>query len=165
MPLTLPDSTRCFVDSTIFYYSLVPTPGISDPCSDFLDRIVAGKIAASCSIPVLADVLHKIMMYEAVVKTGRPRSGIVGWLKQHPETLDQLTEHQVAATRLALLPLELLPSDGQLLAHASRVSVNNRLLTNDAIIVASMHQNGITHLVTNDNDFDQVPGITVWKPR
>ena len=39
------------------------------------------------------------------------------------------------------------------------------LLTNDAMIVALMRRHGVTHLVTNDNDFDRVPGLTVWKPR
>ena len=26
-------------------------------------------------------------------------------------------------------------------------------------------KHGITHLVTNDNDFDRVPNLAVWKPR
>ena len=62
MPLGVPDGTLCFIDSTIFYYSLVPTPGLSEPCSELLDRIVAKKVRACCTVPVLADVVHKVMM-------------------------------------------------------------------------------------------------------
>lgn len=44
-------------------------------------------------------------------------------------------------------------------------SRNHGLLTNDSLIVALLQRHGITHLATNDDDFDRVPGITVWKPR
>jgi predicted nucleic acid-binding protein len=39
------------------------------------------------------------------------------------------------------------------------------LLTNDALVVALMRRHSLTNLVTNDDDFDTVPGLTVWKPR
>jgi predicted nucleic acid-binding protein len=58
-----------------------------------------------------------------------------------------------------------LPLDNTLLSFASRVALQHGLLTNDAIIVALMQRHGIIHLATNDDDFDRVPGITVWKPR
>ena len=48
---------------------------------------------------------------------------------------------------------------------AADISSEAGLLTNDALIVAAMRASGIRHLVTNDDDFDRVPGITVWKPR
>lgn len=42
---------------------------------------------------------------------------------------------------------------------------SEKLLLGDASIVVQMQRYGIVHLVTNDDDFDRVPGITVWKPR
>jgi predicted nucleic acid-binding protein len=165
MSLDLPDGTSCFIDSTIFYYALVPTPGLSDQCSDLIGRIIAKKLDANCTVQILADVVHKVMMYEAVAKTGRHRSGIIGWLNQHPEVIDHLTDHSVAANQLNALPLILHPVDGPLLVSAAEVSSKHRLLTNDSLILAAMQRHGITHLATNDDDFDRVPGITVWKPR
>jgi predicted nucleic acid-binding protein len=52
-----------------------------------------------------------------------------------------------------------------LLNEAATISLQHGLLTNDAIIVASMQRHGLTNLATNDDDFDRVPGLTVWKPR
>jgi predicted nucleic acid-binding protein len=49
--------------------------------------------------------------------------------------------------------------------EAAAICQAHGLLTNDALIVAVMQRHGITHLATNDDDFDRVPGITVWKPR
>lgn len=32
-------------------------------------------------------------------------------------------------------------------------------------LVDTMKKLGLAHLATNDHDFDQIAGITVWKPR
>jgi predicted nucleic acid-binding protein len=61
MPLNLPDGARCFVDSNIFYYALVPTPEVSQPCIELLDRAIAGQVSLMASVPVLSDALHKVM--------------------------------------------------------------------------------------------------------
>jgi predicted nucleic acid-binding protein len=37
-------------------------------------------------------------------------------------------------------------------------------LTNDALIVVVMHDNGLTTLASLDADFDRVPGITRYAP-
>ena len=52
-----------------------------------------------------------------------------------------------------------------LIERAAGLSVQHRLLTNDAITVASMERLGLTNLATNDDNFDTVPGFTIWKPR
>lgn len=67
--------------------------------------------------------------------------------------------------RLGVIPMQVLPVDEQLLRDATRIAVQHGLLTNDAMIVALMQRHQLTHLVTNDNDFDRVPGLTIWKPR
>ncbi len=52
-----------------------------------------------------------------------------------------------------------------LLPTAVAIAQAHKLLLCDAIIVALMQRHGITHLATNDDDFDRVPGINVGKPR
>jgi predicted nucleic acid-binding protein len=53
----------------------------------------------------------------------------------------------------------------ELLRTATRLAVTHGLLTNDSLIVAQMYRHQLTHLVTNDDDFDRVPGLAIWKPR
>jgi predicted nucleic acid-binding protein len=38
------------------------------------------------------------------------------------------------------------------------------LLTGDALIVAVMQAHGLSHLASNDTDFDRVPGLTRYAP-
>jgi predicted nucleic acid-binding protein len=52
-----------------------------------------------------------------------------------------------------------------LLERAADLSMRYRLLTNDAITIAVMDKLGLSHLITNDGNFDALPGLSVWKPR
>ncbi|GMU21552.1 MAG: hypothetical protein AMXMBFR13_16450 [Phycisphaerae bacterium] len=105
------------------------------------------------------------MTSEAAQFTGRDRAGIVGYLGKHPEIIKRLVEYPQAMERLGVVPMTILPVDEALLRRAACLAVQHGLLTNDAMIVALMERHGIGHLATNDDDFDSVPGLTVWKPR
>lgn len=165
MPLDLPDGVSCFVDSNILYYALVPTPTLTEPCLEFISRVVAGKITMTVSIPVLSDVLHKVMIAEAAQIAKRDRAGMIGFLGRNSEIIAQLVEYPKASERLAMLPKRILSLDETTLQETSALAVRYRLMTNDAIIVALMQRNGIEHLVSNDDDFAAIPGIRQWKPR
>lgn len=165
MSLSIPLGTTCFVDANILYYSLVPMVGVTERCLAFLDRIVANEITACASVAVLADVLHKVMISEVAQITGRDRAGLVGYLGKHPEIIAQLVQYPLVMDRLAVLPLTLLQIDPVLLDHAASLAVSHRLLTGDATILALMHRHAISDLVTNDNDFDNIAGLRIWKPR
>jgi predicted nucleic acid-binding protein len=82
MPLDLPDGGKCFVDANIFYYHLVDTPPLSDPCTTFLERAANGTIEVYTSLPILADAVHKVLLTEAAMKFGQNRAGLVNWLQR-----------------------------------------------------------------------------------
>lgn len=165
MPLDIPDGAECFVDANILHYALVPTFETSSSCLSFLDRAVEGLISLSVSAQTLCDVLHKVMTSEVAEITGRNRAGIVGYLKKHPNIIKQLVKYPQTVSRLDIVPMRVLSVDQSLVDSVPQIAQTHSLLTNDAMIVALMRRNGLTHLVTNDDDFDRVPGITVWKPR
>lgn len=67
-----------------------------------------------------------------------------------------------ATVRDLRLPVEAITLE--LLARGADLSAQHRLLTNDALTLAVMEKLGVTALATNDDDFDAVEGITVYKP-
>lgn len=105
------------------------------------------------------------MLAEVSQRFGRRRERLVGWLKQHPEALAELPKTGEVCDRIAQLRLSILPNDWTMLPTVIGIAQAQRLLLGDASIIAQMQRHGITHLATNDDDFDRVPGITVWKPR
>ena len=54
--------SRVFVDSNIFIYHFT---GVSNECSDFLERCERGKIHATTTVSVVLEVLHCLMIVEA----------------------------------------------------------------------------------------------------
>jgi predicted nucleic acid-binding protein len=161
---TIPDGVVCYLDATIFYYHLVDVPPLSNDCSDLLARIEQGHVQSVTSSVALAEATHKVMLAEVVQRHGVDHRGLIARLKRHPDLLDGLTNHaQVAATVRSLrLPVEAITLE--LLARGADVSSQKRLLTNDALTLAVMEKLGVTILATNDDDFDAVEGITVYKP-
>lgn len=158
------DGVVCYIDATIFYYHLVGTPPLSDDCSDLLKRAETGRIAAVTSPVAIAEATHKVMLAEIVERHGLDHKGLIARIKRHPELLDGLTNHKRVATTVRALNLQVEPITLDLLASGADLSVRWRLLTNDGLALALMEKLGVTNLATNDDDFDSVAGITVFKP-
>ncbi len=165
MSLALPTGSVCFLDTNILYYHFVGNYAESPACSQLVERLVLGDLDAFCSFPVLADLVHKVMMAEAHAKMPTGKTGLSAQLRQAKSTVQQLTAFAQIPGQLKSIPLVVAPVGLEHLAAASAISRSEGLLTNDAIIVALMREHGIIHLATNDDDFDAVAGITVWKPR
>ena len=165
MLTAIPDGVVCAtLDATIFYYHLVDASPLSDDCSDLLTRIEQARVQGVTSSVAIAEATHKVMLAEVVQRHGVDHRGLIARLKRHPELLEGLTNHQrVAATVRSLrLPVEAITLE--LLARGAALSSQQRLLTNDALTLAVMEKLRVTALATNDDDFDAVEGITVYKP-
>ena len=105
------------------------------------------------------------MLADAVSTHGLDRKGLVARLKREPQLLAGLGKHQAVITPVRSLNIQIGLVTPDLLETAAGLSTQLCLLTNDALTIATMKKLGLTDLATNDDDFDRVDGITVWKPR
>jgi predicted nucleic acid-binding protein len=165
MPLDIPNGERFFLDANILYYCFVETPPHSEMCRQLLARVQNGELTALTDARALADCVHKTMLAEVSERYGRSRERLIGWLKQHPEVLAILPKTAEVCDRILRLQLTVLPNESANLASIVAIAQAHQLLLGDANIVAQMQRHGLIYLATNDDDFDRVPGITVWKPR
>jgi predicted nucleic acid-binding protein len=163
MSLNLHSGARCFVDANILFYYFVHHPQFSPPVANWMKRVVVGDLFAGVTAPVVADALHRVMIAEVQMVYAKPKA--LSYLKDHPHVISTLRAYPQAIQTALSLPLQLLDMEGALLQDLAGLSGSCQLMTNDSLIVASMRRHGIPHLATNDNDFDNLPGITVWKPR
>jgi predicted nucleic acid-binding protein len=83
--------------------------------------------------------------------------------KQHTE-IPNLNAYSQALLKITQIGLQVLPVVQQHVLQASLLSRAHALLTGDALIVAVMQGHGLTHLASNDDDFDRVPGINRYAP-
>jgi predicted nucleic acid-binding protein len=66
---TLPLGTRCLVDSNVLLYHI---SGSSLECKSFLRRIALGELEGYVTTVIIAEVLHRQMLIEAVTRGFRP---------------------------------------------------------------------------------------------
>jgi predicted nucleic acid-binding protein len=165
VPLNIPTGATVFIDANIFYYHFVSLPGLSMACKHFLHRIDQGEITGVTATVVLAEAQHKVMLADAVQKYGLSPQGLVRRLTQTAGLLAGLSHHRIVPNTVVAMHVCIEPLTMAILQQAAHLSVTHELLTNDAALLAHMQALGITHLATNDDDFDKVTGITVWKPR
>jgi uncharacterized protein len=153
-----------FIDANIFVYAFTHDPAFGTACDELLERIDKGELQGVTSSTILAEMAHKLMTEEAVVLTGRSPSGMANWLKRHPSEVQRLALYRHAIDELTAIGVQILPVGGPAVSHAADFSRQIGLLTNDAVTVAIMLDNGLTNLASNDADFDRVPGITRYAP-
>ena len=161
----LADGVSCFVDANIICYHIVQTPPLSEECTRFLKRIERGAVQAATSAAAVAEAIHKVMLAEAIQQHKLDHRGLAHRLQRQRELIADLTEHQKVPTLLKALSMHVEPVTLDILERAAALSVQHRLLTNDAVSVAVMEKLGLSHLVTNDDNFDSVPHLISWKPR
>jgi predicted nucleic acid-binding protein len=144
-------------------YHFSPHPVWGPACSPLLQRIENGEIAGFTSTPVLSELAHRLMTFEATARFGWP-SKVVDRLKQNPSAVGQLTRFRQAIAKVPQLNIKVLIIPETLVEAAAASSQQSGLLSNDALIVAIMQAHGLTSLASHDADFDRVPGLTRYAP-
>jgi predicted nucleic acid-binding protein len=160
----IPAGSAVFVDANIFLFALTKHPVHGAACEAFLDRADNQEITAVTSTNVLGEVLHRIMTIEACDRFGWPVQGIANRLRRHPTEVQQLIRprqglDEICAGRVTVVAINL-----ALVSLATDMARQTGLLYGDALIVANMRDQGISHLASLDADFDRVPGISRYSP-
>jgi predicted nucleic acid-binding protein len=160
----IPSGSQIFIDANIFIYHFGGNGDIADACTEFLLRVENRDVQAFTSTVILTEVLHRLMIVEAVEKYGRPLKGIVRYLKEHPDVVMSLEKYSMVPEKIQqmnVIPLLITLED---ILDSKRIRESHGLLMNDSTSVSIMKRFGIPNIATNDSDFERVAGIEVWKP-
>jgi len=157
----LRDSDHVFIDANIFIYHF---GGRSLECKAFLERCARRELLGYTSTPVLAEVLHRRMVAEAIAKGLVTARTAVRKLGETPELVKQLTQYQEDVNKILQMNLTILHLTLDIVKGSAEVRKGDGLLTNDSFVVACMREQGLTKLATANGDFDRVGGIEVYKP-
>ena len=156
--------TAVFVDANTFVYAFAPDPQFGPACEQLLDRIERLDLRGFTSSHVLADVAHRLMSLEACATFAWPYAGIAARMQRHPAEVRQLTRFRQALDAVLQIGVQVIPISARNVLAGAVLSQQYGLLTNDALIVAVMQENGLTQIATHDSDFDGVPGLTRFGP-
>ena len=160
----IPDGTSVFIDANVFIYHFSgPTP-LSTACSAFLQRVEDGLLRGLTSTVVLIEVLHRLMVLEAVnAFLLQPREAM-RYLKEHPQQAKTLVAHQGVPEQVRRTGIEVVAVGFDEIERSHEVKQRYGFLTNDAVVLATMERAGITTLASNDLDFERVETISLYRP-
>jgi predicted nucleic acid-binding protein len=161
----LPVSSNVFIDPNRFLYHIMKHPKLFPSCKDFLTRIEAGEYNGFTSILAINEVLHKLMLAEAIKTYGlRSERDAIRLLKEKPEMISELSQVWKNYSDIKEYPVIVCDFDEEIMDKAVELSNRHGLLISDASHLAIMKDQGITNIATNDRDFERVEWIEVWKP-
>lgn len=157
----LPSNSSIFIDSNIFIYHFL---GISEHCTNFLEKIEFGDSNGYTSTVVLAEGLHRLMIAEAVEIYGIEPKKAVKYLKKKPELIPKLEKCETAINDITEFEVKILTVTVESIFQSRSLRKEYSLMTNDSLNLQVMKINGLTNIATNDSDFDRVDWLKVWKP-
>lgn len=161
----IPGNAAVFLDANILVYYFAPDPIFGPECQILMERITKFQdFVAYTSTHILGEVSHQLMVLEAAQLFSWPLAGITQRLQKHPAEIQKLSRFRQAIEEVPQLGIEVLPIEPHLPPLAASLSQLYGLLTNDGITAATMQDQSIVHLVSHDDDFDRVPGITRYAP-
>jgi predicted nucleic acid-binding protein len=137
-PLTIPPSSRVFVDAQIIIYGVEKHPQLGTRLQPVWDAAQAGQIQLGASeLSVMETLVKPIQLGDSAIVSDFDRF-------------------------FARLYLDLVPvTKGVLRAAASLRATYRSLKTPDAIQVAAARDWNATLLLTNDRDLANIPGVVI----
>jgi uncharacterized protein len=126
-------SSPFFIDTNVFVYAVAEDSPYQAAAAETMEAIGAGRAAAATSVTVIEELWHQEMR------------GRIPGLDDAAESVFTLVDPILAVTE-------------EIVAAAFELKVRG-LGTNDRILVATCHANGIDTILTADRGFDAAPGI------
>lgn len=159
----VPAQVRCFIDANILVYHFIQHPVYSAPCEQLMRRIESRELDGCVSPMVVSEALHRIMLSEVQARFNTPKP--LAYVQRRPQIIASLSLYASAAAAISRLSLQFLSMDADIFVKATVIAGTEKLLTDDASIVALMRREGIQYLASNDDEFNTIGGIIVCKPR
>ncbi len=158
---SLPAGAVVLVDANIFIYYL---GGLSADCKAFLRRVALREVTAHITTTIIAEILHRRMMAEAITKKLISPGQPLKKLKANPAVITSLSDYITEVEKLLLLPFRLAEITIADLAASHALRQTHGLFVNDSLNLACALRLGVTDILTHDADFNRVPSVNLWEP-
>jgi predicted nucleic acid-binding protein len=149
------------VDTNILVYA---NQRKSDECVAFLRRCALRDVRGIVPMPIVAEMVHTLMLIEAKENGWLRKSNPARGLAARPDLVRKLVRSETEVREFLNLGLRLEPALPADVLEAVRVQRESGLLTNDALLLAVLRRLNVKSLATADAAFRDIPGWTVFSP-
>ena len=160
----VPAEISIFIDANIFIYHFIYKTPESQWCTSLLKKIEDEEIKGYTSTVVLAEISHRLMVFEAIEKYKLNSKNAVRFLKEHPGKVKTLHKHFKAVDEIKEMGIHIITVRPEDIFASQVLPKKYGFLTNDSINLHLMLRDSIFNLASNDLDFERVDFLTIYKP-
>ena len=147
------------VDTNILVYANQRT---SLECVSFLERCASGEIRGVVPAPMVAELVHALMLIEARENNWIERANPARALSERPDLVRRLTRYEDRMREFFGIGMRIEPVGAADFLEAMRIQKEAGLLTNDALLLAVARRLNCEAVASADRAIARAPGFAVF---
>jgi predicted nucleic acid-binding protein len=149
------------IDTNILVYI---NQGRSRECLEFLGRCASGELRGVVPVPMVAELVHALMLIEARENNWIERANPSRALSERPDLVPRLSRYETQMREFFGIGLRVEPATSADVLEAMRIQREAGLLTNDALLLAAARRLNIEAVASADRAIARAPGFAVYAP-
>jgi len=149
------------IDTNILVYA---NQRRSFECIGFLERCGSGEIQGVVPVPMVAELVHALMLIEARENNWIERANPARSLGERPDLVRRLSRYEIQMREFFGIGLRIEPVGAGDILEALRIQKEAGLLTNDALLLAVARRLNCEAVASSDRAIGQAPGFNVFAP-
>jgi len=136
----------------------------SPDCIELLKRCASGELQGVVPVPMVAELVHALMLIEARENNWVERANAARGLADRPDLVRRLTRYESQMREFFGLGLRVEPVGAGDILEAIRIQREAGLLTNDALLLAVARRLNCEAVASADKAVGRAPGFNVHAP-
>lgn len=158
---SIPTGSWVAIDTNILVYA---NQGRSPECAGFLGRCVNGDLQGVVPAPMVAELVHALMLIEARENHWIERANPARSLAERPDLVRRLARYEIQTREFLGIGLRIEPVGAADFLEGLRVQKESGLLTNDSLLLAVARRLGCEAVATADQGIASAAGFDVYSP-
>jgi predicted nucleic acid-binding protein len=149
------------IDTNILVYA---NQHRSPDCIGLLKRCASGELQGVVPVPMVAELVHALMLIEARENNWVERANAARALAERPDLVRRLTRYEIQIREFFGLGLRIEPVGAGDILEAIRIQREAGLLTSDALLLAVARRLNCEAVASADKAIGRAPGFSVFAP-
>lgn len=149
------------IDTNILVYA---NQQKSDECVQLMRRCAAQEILGIVPVPMVAELIHTLMLIEARENGWIERAKPVRALAERPEVVRRLSRYEISVREFLGIGMRIEPAVAIDLIETMNIQREFGLLTNDALLLAVARRLNCSAIASADKAFQSIQGIMAYAP-
>lgn len=160
-PAEISDGEWVVIDTNILVYACQQK---SAECAALLRRCARREVRGIVPVPMVAELVHTLMLIEARENGWIERSNPARSLAERPDLVRRFSRYEIQVREFMGIGLRLEPALPGDIIEAMSIQREFGLLTNDALLLAVARRLNCATIASADKAFRDLRGFLVYQP-